>query len=56
MEDLMNCDPMFFLLPLMKFKVFRVTQNETPKIVKMSASTNKLSQKFAEHIYPDVTA
>ena len=29
---------------------FLVTQNETPKMVKISASTNKFSQNLAEHV------
>ena len=33
----------------MKLKVIRVIQNETPKMEKMSASTNKLSRFFAEN-------
>ena len=35
----------------MELKAFSVTQIETPKMVKISASTNKLSQNFAEHIW-----
>ena len=35
---------------LIKLKGFCVTQNETPKIVKKSASTNKLSRNFTEHV------
>ena len=35
----------------MKLKTFRVTKNETPKMVKISSSTNKLSQKISEHVH-----
>ena len=35
----------------MKLKAFRVIQNETPKMAKMSVSTNKLLRFFAEHSY-----
>ena len=37
--------PTFLFLILIKLKAFRVTQNETPKMVKFSTSTNKLSKK-----------
>ena len=33
-----------------KLKAFCVTQNETSKMLKKSASTNKLSHNFVEHI------
>ena len=47
----MNFAPMFlFFIILMKLKAFRVTKNETPNMVKMSASTNKLSKKITEHV------
>ena len=39
-EDLLKCAPMFLFFILMKLKAFCVTQNDTPKIVKMSAFTN----------------
>ena len=35
----------------MKLKVFHATENDTPKLVKISPYTNKLSQNFAEHVY-----
>ena len=35
---------------MIKLKVFRITQNDTPEMVKKSASANKLSQTFAEHV------
>ena len=48
----MNCSPMFFLIfILMKSKGFCITQKKTQKMAKMSVSTNKLSQNFAEHAY-----
>ena len=34
----------------MKLKAFHVTQNETPKVFKNSASANKLSQNLAEQV------
>ena len=30
--------------------MFKVTQNDTPKMVKVSTYTNKLSQNFTEHV------
>ena len=33
-----------------KLKVFRVTQNDTPKMVKKFAYTNNLSRFFVEHV------
>ena len=42
-EDLLNCATMFLSFIKVKLKAIRVTQTETPKMVKMSASTNKLS-------------
>ena len=39
------CPYPLFLISI-KLKAFHVTQNETPKLVKMSASTNKFSQNF----------
>ena len=40
----------------MKMKAFRVTQNDSPKMVKMSASNNKLSRFGVEQVlsYHDV--
>ena len=38
----------FFIL--LKLREFRVTQNETPKMVKISNCTKKLSHFFAEHV------
>ena len=49
-EDLLNCALTFLFFISTKLKEFCVTQNETPKMVKMSASTNNLSHKNAEHI------
>ena len=50
-EELLNCAPIFlFFYILMIFKAFCVTQNDTPKMVKVSASTNKLSHFSAEHV------
>ena len=39
----------YFFLSI-KLKAFRVTQNETPKVVTNSTYTNKLSQNFAEEV------
>ena len=41
---------MFLFFIFIKFNAFHITQNETPQMIKMSASTNKMSQNFAEHI------
>ena len=47
-EDLLNCTPVILFSPLpMKLKAFLVTQNESPKMVNMSAS--KLSKEVVEH-------
>ena len=45
----MNCSPMFLFFILMNLKAFCVTQNETPKMEKMSVSPDKLSYFFALH-------
>ena len=37
-------------LILMKLKEFHVTQNEAPKMVKISTSTNNLSRNFMEDV------
>ena len=50
-EDLLNCAPRLLFFISMKLKVFRVTHNDTPKMVKMSASTNNFSQIFADYVY-----
>ena len=42
-EDLLKCAPMLYFFRSMILKAFCVTQNETPKLAKMSVSTNKLS-------------
>ena len=34
----------------MQLREFRVTRNATPKMVKNSASTNKMSHNFEEHV------
>ena len=34
----------------MTLKAFHIAQNETPKMVNTSSSTNKLSLNFAEHV------
>ena len=48
-EELLNCTHIFLFFISTKLKAFLVTQNETQKWQKMSVSTNKLSQNFAEH-------
>ena len=51
---MLKCAPIFLFFISMKLKVFRVTQNETPKIAKMSVSTTKLSHFSTEHAGSDV--
>ena len=43
-EDLLKCALMLLFFISIKLKVFRFTQNETPKMVKIPASTNDLFQ------------
>ena len=46
-ENFLSCAPMFLFFPFcMKLKAFRVTQNDTPILVKMSVFTNNLSHFF----------
>ena len=42
----MKCETIFLFFILIELKVFYITQNETHKMVKISASTNKLSKKL----------
>ena len=49
-EDFLKWAYTFFFLSI-KLKLFRITQNDTPKMVKKFASTNRLSHFFAERFY-----
>ena len=46
-KDSLNCDLMFLFIIPMKLKTFRITQNDTPEMVKMYVSTNKWLHFFA---------
>ena len=53
-KRLVELCPYLLVFISLKFKAFHVTQNETPKMAKMSVSTTKLSHFPAEHaIYSD---
>ena len=45
----------YYYFNFIKLKVFHVKQKETPKMVKISASTNKLSQVFTVNVYRIMT-
>ena len=49
-EDLLNCALTLLIFISSKPREFSVTKNETPKMVKVSNCTKKLSRNFAEHV------
>ena len=54
-KDLLkNFPTLLFIFILMKLREFIVTKNKTPKMVEISASTNRLSRNFSEHVTHDL--